>query len=115
MTIKAPKWVVAQGGIPTPKGWKHPKRNEILLGKKFTQAQIDDYLGVASTPATPTPAPTGALDWYTKDVNQDGAIDDLESLTKNELEELGRDNGVELDRRKSRSTLIDQMRSVLLK
>lgn len=49
MSIKAPAWVVAKGGIPTTKGWKHPSRNEILLPRKFSQAEIDDYLGVKPT------------------------------------------------------------------
>lgn len=113
MTIKAPAWVAAQGGIPTAKGWKHPKRNEILLGKKFTQAEIDEYLGmtfVAGLPAKPA-----VEDWQAEDLNQDGVIDNLESMTKIELEELGREQGVELDRRKNRSTLINQMRGLLKK
>ena len=113
MTIKAPAWVAAQGGIPTAKGWKHPKRNEILLGKKFTQAEIDEYLGTSSAP-TP-PAKPAVEDWQAEDLNQDGVIDNLESMTKIELEELGRERGVELDRRKNRSTLINQMRGLLKK
>ena len=113
MTIKAPTWVAAQGGIPTTKGWKHPKRNEILLGKRFTQAQVDEDLGVAPAAAPKPVVEKETTGWQAEDVNQDGVVDDLESLTKIELEELGRDNGVELDRRKNRSTLIEQMRSVL--
>lgn len=112
MTIKAPAWVARQGGVPTAKGWKHPKRNEILLAKKFTQVQIDDYHG---TSAAALVAPAVKAEWQAEDVNQDGIVDDLESLTKLELEELGRAQGVELDRRKTRSTLISQMRSVLKK
>ena len=54
MTIKPPAW--AKDAIPTAKGWKHPKRNEILVNKKFTQAEIDEYLGVAPAPK-PTPEP----------------------------------------------------------
>ena len=54
-------------------------------------------------------------EWQAVDVNQDGVIDELESMTKIELEELGREYGVELDRRKTRKTLIEQMRSILPK
>lgn len=59
MAIKAPAWVAAKGGVPTTKGWKHPARNEILLPKSFTQAEIDEYLGVkpAKKAAKAKPAP----------------------------------------------------------
>lgn len=113
MTIKPPAWVAAQGGIPTEKGWKHPQRNEILLAKKFTQAEIDEYLGTTTALAS-QPDPVIEVDeWMAEDVNQDGIIDELESMTKVQLEELGRNHGVELDRRKTRSTLISQMREIL--
>ena len=53
--------------------------------------------------------------WQAEDVNKDGTIDELESMTKKELEALGREHGVELDRRRNRSKLIEQMREVLSK
>ena len=37
----------------------------------------------------------------------------LEEMTKLELEELGRQHGVELDRRKSKKTLVERMKSIL--
>ena len=49
------------------------------------------------------------------DLNNDGTIDVLESLTKKELEELGRENGIELDRRKSKKSLVETMRNIMSK
>jgi hypothetical protein len=37
----------------------------------------------------------------------------LEEMTKRELEELGRQHGVELDRRKNKKTLVERMKSIL--
>ena len=37
----------------------------------------------------------------------------LAKLTKAQLEKLGRENGVELDRRKNKATLIDELLTVL--
>ena len=34
-------------------------------------------------------------------------------MTKKELEELGREHGVELDRREKKSTLIEKMKDIL--
>lgn len=42
MIMKPPNY--QKDAIPTLRGWKHPKRNEILLAKKFTQEDIDSYL-----------------------------------------------------------------------
>jgi len=53
--------------------------------------------------------------WKAEDLNEDGVVDELESMTKKQLEDLGRENGVELDRRKNRSTLVNQMRNILSK
>ena len=39
--------------------------------------------------------------------------DDLESMTKVELEALGREHGIELDRRKNKSDLIEELKEVL--
>lgn len=121
MAIKPPSW--AKNAVPTAKGWKHPRTREILLPKKFTQEQIDEYMGTTTTPE-PQPAPEpvvqevetdlpAADEWAAEDVDGDGNVDELESMTKVQLEELGRDHGVELDRRKTRASLIDQMRGVL--
>lgn len=37
----------------------------------------------------------------------------LDEMTKRELEDLGRQHGVELDRRKSKKTLVDRMKNLL--
>lgn len=46
--IEPPKY--QKDAIPTLKGWKHPKRREILQAKKFTQAEIDEYLNAQPKP-----------------------------------------------------------------
>ena len=37
------------------------------------------------------------------------AREELNAMTKNDLEILGRDNGIELDKRKSKAKLVDQL------
>jgi len=37
----------------------------------------------------------------------------LDGMTKRELEDLGREHGIELDRRKSKKVLVEQMKGVL--
>src|SRR6056300_106539 len=121
MTIKPPAWCV--GAVPEMKrGWVDPNSNELLVSSRFTQAQIDEFYGVPSFQTI-------------QDMNQEGKIQaemkrlgysdddttftdvadtpnelDLESMTKKQLEDLGRDHGVELDRRKSKTTLLKTMK-----
>jgi len=54
--IEPPKY--QKDAVPTLKGWKHPKRREILVSKKFTQEEIDEYLNAQKKPkAKPKPKP----------------------------------------------------------
>ena len=126
MTIKPPAWCV--GAVPEMKrGWVDPNSNELLVSSRFTQSQIDEFYGVPSFQTI-------------QDMNQEGKIQaemkrlgysdddttftdvadtpnelDLESMTKKQLEDLGRDHGVELDRRKSKTTLLKTMKVILSK
>ena len=104
--IKAPGW--CPNAIPTLKGWKHHVRPEILKPAKLTQEQIDEYNGVqVLVEAEPAPIATTATMLTSAD-------DDLSNMSKSELEEVGREHGIELDRRKSRKTLIDTLKGVML-
>lgn len=40
-------------------------------------------------------------------------MQDLQKLTKKELEEIGREHGVELDRRKKKDDLVEELREVV--
>lgn len=40
-------------------------------------------------------------------------MEDISKLTKKELEELGREHGVELDRRKKKGDLVEELREVV--
>ena len=111
--MKPPSW--AKNAVPTLIGWKDPRTGELLKSTKLAQADIDAYLGKTVAPAPAPVAPTRPVpaEWIAEDVDGDGTIDDLESLSKVELEELGREHGHELDRRKTRKTLVAEMREIL--
>lgn len=122
MAIKAPAWCA--NAVPEmKKGWVDPNTGELLVSSRFTQAQIDEYYGLPSFEDIQDMNQEGKIEaamakheeWQAEDVNQDGVVDELESMTKVELEALGREHGVELDRRKSRANLIGTMRNLLSK
>jgi|TARA_R100000030_G_scaffold82656_1_gene65493 hypothetical protein len=109
--IKPPSW--KKDAVPTPKGWRHPKTGELLLPKKLSEADIAEYMGTPA-PVTLTEAPTTAEEHAEEHVEPiEVDEDDLEDMTKLELEELGREHGVELDRRQKKSTLIGKVKNLM--
>lgn len=107
MAIKPPSW--AKNAIPTSVGWKDPRSGELLKATRLSQSDIDAYMGVSAPEPTPAPPPPPAPE----PLVEDGGFDELEAMTKVQLEELGREHGVELDRRLSKATLVEQMREII--
>jgi len=108
--LKPPSW--KKDAVPTPKGWKHPKTSELLLPKKLSEADIAEYMGTA---VTLTESPTSAKEHAQEHVEPIEVVEDdvLEDMSKAELEELGREHGVELDRRQKKSTLVGKVKNLL--
>ena len=90
--------------VPTPQGWKHPRTNELLVARKITREQIDEYYGVEPEVQVLTEAPT----------NLEEAKEELMTdMSKLELEAKGREHGIELDRRKSKDDLIEELQEAM--
>jgi hypothetical protein len=102
--IKPPSW--AKNAVPTPQGWRDGRTNELLKSQNLSQEQINDYLGVTEKKSAPEPQPV--------QLNEAPANNkSLENMTKLELESLGRENGVELDRRKAKADLVEELKEVI--
>lgn len=117
MTIKAPAW--CENAVPTSRGWEDPVTGEVYKSGGFTPEQIAEFHGFDTAPAkqpevlvevpvndfikepvqTLTEAPVGGKS--------------LDEMTKIELEALGRTYGIELDRRKSKAALVEEVKEVL--
>ena len=81
--------------------------------KNQSEADIAEYMGTPA-PVTLTEAPTTAEEHAEEHVEPiEVDEDDLEDMTKVELEELGREHGVELDRRQKKSTLVGKVKNLL--
>lgn len=91
--------------VPTLRGWMR-EDGRIMMRWDFTQDEINEWNAAHGpqmlTEADPTPVTLETLQ-----------EDDLQGMTKTELEDLGRENGIELDRRKNKSTLINTMKGIL--
>ena len=107
MAISPPNF--QKDAIPTPQGWRHPRTNELLVSRKISSEDINEYYGIKPEVTMLKESPT------TFEEAKDELIteDDLESKTKLELEAIGREHGIELDRRKNKSDLIEELKEVL--
>lgn len=93
--------------VPSLKGWHHPKTNELLKSQRISQSEIDEFNGVTVEPEVEEEI---IID-TTNDIP-----DELEAMTKRELETYARENlDVELDRRSSRKKLLDQVSELIRK
>ena len=94
--------------IPTPQGWRHPRTGELLVSRKISEEAINEYLGIKPEPQMLKESPTTF-----EEVKEELMEDDLQGMTKRELEAKGREHGIELDRRKSKADLIEELKAVL--
>ena len=107
MAISPPNF--QKDAVPTPQGWRHPRTNELLVSRKISSEDINEYYGIKPEVTMLKESPT------TFEEAKDELIteDDLELKTKLELEAIGREHGVELDRRKNKADLIEELKEVI--
>ena len=109
MAISPPNF--KKDAIPTPQGWRDPRTNELLVSRPISQTQIDEYLNVETKTEVKVlkESPTTAEEAEAELMGED----ELEGITKIELEALGREHCIELDRRKNKADLIEELKEVI--
>lgn len=113
MAITPPSW--AKNAVPTPNGWQDPRSGELLKSQRIGQADIDAYNGVtAPAPVAPAPVATVEIEEEVMQQLNEAPVNNtsIDNMTKFQLEALGREYGVELDRRKSKAALVDEVKSL---
>lgn len=114
MAISPPNY--QKDAIPTNRGWTHPRTGELLKAQKLSPEQINEYNGV-STAQTLTESPVNEEEFAAEHLEYDEeeywTEDDLNGMSKRELEDLGREYGIELDRRHNKDVLIEQLKAVM--
>lgn len=105
--ITAPSF--QKDAIITPQGWRHPRTNELLVSRSFTSEEIDEYTGAETVMLKESPTTVQeAKAHMTSDLQYD-----LHGMNKKQLETVGRQHGIELDRRKNKEDLIEELKEVL--
>lgn len=124
MAIQPPAW--CKGAVPTPQGWRDARTNELLKAMKISQGDIDAFYGnvpVVESEIVETVADEEEGDVYAEDIEDEVHMEQLNEapandksiyeMTKFELEALGRQYGVELDRRKTKNDLIEEIEEII--
>jgi hypothetical protein len=112
--IQAPSW--CKNAIPTYRGWEHPTTGELFASRGFTPEQIAEWHGNLPEPVAPQPSLEEELSPEPEVITLTEAPANnkpLEKMSKVQLESLGRQHGIELDRRKSKKTLVETMKDLL--
>ena len=92
---------------------KIPTLENYLYHVKFAQADIDAFHGKVAKPK-PAPKPAPVVEEVEETIVVEDAPVDLEKMTKLELEAVGREHGVELDRDcEKKSTLLEKVKALV--
>jgi len=121
MAIKGPK-----GSHPTVRGWIDPKTGELLKSQKIPESFIADFFGDGSAAAPPPPPKPEPVSHVMSDDKLEMYVNaeecDNEScnnnpctcnMNKRELEKYGRTVGIELDRRKSKAAMVEDLEAFM--
>ena len=120
MAIKAPAWV--KNGVPTTRGWTDGRTGELLKAMKISQGDIDEFYGKVAITEEPVEiqySPSPVVDEEEDEVQMEQLNEapsndkSIYEMTKLELESLGRQYGVELDRRKNKDDLIEELEEII--
>lgn len=111
MAISPPNY--QRDAIPTTRGWIHPRTGELLVSRKMSEAAVNEYLGIKPEPQMLKEAPTNFEETKVELMADDNLPSEYQAMTKVELEALGREHGIELDRRKSKAALIEELKEVI--
>lgn len=110
--LKPPAW--CEHAVPTAGGWADPDTDEVYIAGSFTPEEIAAFHGQAPEPVmlteVPVPAPEPEVIMEVTGPEEEKA---MEAMSKLELEALGREHGIELDRRKAKATLINRLKGVI--
>ena len=108
--IQVPAW--CEHAVPTTNGWEDPTTGELYKSGGFTPEQIAEWHGDLPEPALPPPSleERRAASMLTEAPVGNRSLDEM---TKVELEALGRQHGIELDRRKNKKVLVETMKDLL--
>ena len=108
--LVAPPW--CSHAIPTYRGWEDPQTGELFASRDFLKSQIDEFHGKKEEVLIEV-APVIEEEPIEVLTEAPANHKPLDKMTKVQLESLGRQHGIELDRRKKKKSLVETMKRLL--
>ena len=112
--LQPPSW--QKDALPTGRGWAHPRTGELLQATRLSTADINDYLGIPKNNPVVISVEEAQemIDIQPAHVTDPEMLveeeaPDLSNMTKLEIETYGRTKGIELDRRTSKTAMINTL------
>ena len=109
-----------KNGILTSRGWVHERTGEVLKAMKVTPQMLDEYYGVNTSSPEPIPVSVpescpgcGCLVCECETLTEDSPMD-LSKMTKKELSALAEDQGIEVDTKETKKSLLSKLTSGFL-
>jgi len=118
--MSLPKWASPanwmKNAVATNRGWENEKTGEVYKKINGLKDKIDELAPVKKKSTAKKKvevAETPESGSEESDSEESDRPAELTDLTKTELESLGREHGIELDRRKKKEDLISELTEVL--
>jgi len=114
--LKPPRW--CKNARLTTKGWVDPESNELLVSRRTPRSVVEAYYAKKEPKVEEKPVSLNIIE-EPVEISVDSIIEDaddinFEAMTKLELEAWAREElDIELDRRKSKSKLISEIKENL--
>ena len=101
MAISPPAF--QKDAIPSPQGWRHPRTGELLVSRKISQAEIDEF----NNPPSMTEWIPNEVDdvIYEEDEDWEEEEINLDSMTKAELIETAEEWEIEIDPKATKAAI----------
>jgi len=109
MAIKPPAWCT--GAVPTLRGWEAPDGSELLVARKHTQAEIDEYNGIPVAPPKPVVEQKVSEPEMLNEAPMNNVS--LDKMTKTQLVALGEQLNLELKPSWTKQTILNKIHEVL--
>jgi len=111
MPIQPPKW--AKGAVPTSRGWV--RNGEVLVSKKFSQKQIDEFWGVETATAVEQIVEPEPVVQEAPQMLREAPVNNttLEDMTKADLVALAEQHGITFPVWKSKAAIVEDLKEIV--
>lgn len=118
--LKAPLWADRIGAVPTVRGWEHPVTGELLISRKHSDRQVQEWYGLNEVPSTPVMIKEPTFEEVQPEVLVEvgdeiiSEVINFDAMTKSDLIDYALEkHGVELKASSTKAILIEELNALV--